>query len=53
MGKLKGQSGRTDPMHEQTYRYPAEAWTEAEAKAHCRKHGGRRFEPAAHRASSG
>jgi hypothetical protein len=46
LGKLKGKSGRGDPMVEQTYRYPADAWTEDEAAAHCREHGGAFFEPA-------
>ena len=31
---------------EQAYRYPAESWTEAEARAHCAEHG-HIFEPAA------
>ncbi|HYL55602.1 MAG TPA: hypothetical protein VEU73_08515 [Gemmatimonadales bacterium] len=46
VGKLKGKSGRADPMVEQTYRYPADVWTEAEALAHCRAHNGHLFEPA-------
>jgi len=46
LGKLRGKSGRADPMVEQTYRYPADAWTEAEAMAHCREHRGELFEPA-------
>lgn len=46
MGKLRGQSGPTGPMLEQTYRYPTDAWTEGEAMAHCQEHGGQRFEPA-------
>lgn len=46
LGKLRGKSGRADPMVEQTYRYPADAWTEDEAMAHCREHRGELFEPA-------
>lgn len=46
LGKLKGKSGHADPMVEQTYRYPADAWTEDDAMAHCREHGGELFEPA-------
>jgi len=46
LGKLKGTSARADPMVEQTYRYPIDAWTEGEAMAHCREHGGGLFEPA-------
>ncbi|HUL04338.1 MAG TPA: hypothetical protein VLV16_14045 [Gemmatimonadales bacterium] len=46
MGKLNGQSAHGDPMVEQTYRYPAPAWTVEEAERHCRAHGGRLFEPA-------
>lgn len=49
LGKLRGRSGARDPLVEQTYRYPVDAWTAREASAHCRKHGGRRFEPAVHR----
>jgi hypothetical protein len=49
LGKLRGQGGPTDPMHEQTYRYPTKTWTEDEAMAHCQQHGGQRFEPAARR----
>lgn len=47
MGKLKGHSGRADRLFEQTYRYPTDTWTKAEARAHCSEHRGRRFEPAA------
>jgi hypothetical protein len=50
VGKLRGTSGPRDPMVEQTYRYPTDAWTEDEARAHCREHGGGLFEPAARRA---
>lgn len=46
LGKLAGQSGRDDPMVEQTYRYPADVWTEHDAMTHCGEHGGGRFEPA-------
>jgi len=49
MGKLRGKSGPTDPMIEQTYRYPVDAWVETEAMAHCREHRGHRFEPATHK----
>ena len=42
MGKLKGES----TMTEQAYRYPKDAWTEAQAKAHCKTHEGILFEPA-------
>jgi hypothetical protein len=44
MGKLKGMSGPADPLVEQSYRYPAAAWSEAEALLHCREHGGELFE---------
>ena len=46
MGKLKGHSGPGDSMVEQTYRYPADRWTEEQGRAHCREHDGHRFEPA-------
>jgi hypothetical protein len=46
LGKLTGASARGDPMVEQTYRYPVDAWTAEDAEAHCRTHGGRLFEPA-------
>jgi hypothetical protein len=49
LGKLKGRSGRGDPMVEQTYRYAADVWTEDEAMAHCRAHSGALFEPATSR----
>ena len=49
VGKLRVRSGRRDPMVEQTYRYPTEAWIEEEARVHCREHGGLVFEPATHR----
>lgn len=50
VGKLAGKSGARDAMVEQTYRYPTDAWTEDEALAHCREHGGRLFEPATRQA---
>lgn len=46
LGKLKGRKAPADPMVEQAYRYPIEAWTEDEARAHCGEHGGALFEPA-------
>ena len=46
MGKLRAKKGPDDPMVEQTYRYPADAWTAEEARSHCGTHGGRLFEPA-------
>jgi hypothetical protein len=46
LGKLPGKSGRGDPMVEQAYRYPVDAWTENEAMVHCRGHEGALFEPA-------
>lgn len=46
MGRLRVRSGPGDPMLEQTYRYPVAAWTVDEARAHCREHGGVRFEAA-------
>jgi hypothetical protein len=46
LGKLREQSGPSDRMVEQTYRYPTDAWTEEEVMAHCREHGGLRSEPA-------
>jgi len=42
MGKLKGES----TMTEQAYRYPKDSWSVNEARAHCKKHNGKRFEPA-------
>ena len=36
MGRLKGKSSMT----EQTYRYPKSEWSAAEAREHCRDHGG-------------
>lgn len=36
LGKLKGESDMTL----QAYRYPTKDWTEAKAKAHCKKEGG-------------
>ena len=41
MGRLKGES----TMTEQSYRYPMDSWSEAEARAHCRGHDGMLFEP--------
>jgi hypothetical protein len=41
IGKLKGQTTTTT----QAFRYPVEAWKEADAKAHCKREGGR-FEAA-------
>jgi len=46
LGKMKGSSGPTDPMVEQTYRYPADVWTAEEARSHGGAHGGTLFEPA-------
>lgn len=42
MGRMKGE----DTMTEQSYRYPADTWTEAEARRHCKEHNGILFEPA-------
>ncbi len=53
MGKLNGKSGRGSRLVEQTYRYPADAWSEDEALAHCWEHGGERFEPATRRGRRG
>lgn len=48
-GKPKDDGGAV----EQAYRYPlSEGWTEAEARAHCKEHGGILFEPAGPSASS-
>jgi len=41
VGRLKGQKAMT----EQAYRYPKESWTAAQARKHCKEHGGR-FEAA-------
>jgi hypothetical protein len=41
MGRLKGET----TMTEQAYRYPIDNWTEKQAKAHCKEHGGQ-FEAA-------
>jgi len=41
MGRLKG----SDTMTEQAYRYPKGIWSASEARAHCKRHGGR-FEAA-------
>ena len=46
LGKRKGRSRPDDPLVEQTYRYPANAWAADEAQAHCRAHGGKLFESA-------
>jgi len=46
LGKLKGRNAPADPMVEQAYRYPVDAWSEYEARAHCGEHGGALFEPA-------
>jgi len=40
--KPKGGDGSV----EQAYRYPADGWSESEARAHCRAHDGILFEPA-------
>jgi hypothetical protein len=45
IGKLKGQSATTT----QAFRYPVEDWKVDEARAHCKKQGGR-FEAAVNRA---
>jgi hypothetical protein len=42
MGRLKDE----DTMTEQSYRYPKETWTVAQAKEHCTSHDGINFEPA-------
>ena len=42
IGKLKGESTMTD----QAYRYPKDTWTVSEARAHCKDHDGKSFEPA-------
>lgn len=42
MGKLKGEN----TMTEQAYRYAKDVWTEKEARAHCKDHDGKSFEPA-------
>ncbi len=34
------------PMQEQAYRYPKSIWEAAEARAHCKAHNGKSFEPA-------
>jgi hypothetical protein len=46
IGKVRGHDLPTDPMVEQTYRYPADLWTPEEAERHGRAHGGTWFEPA-------
>lgn len=40
--KIKGK----DKWEEQAFRYPKTSWTVAQARAHCKKHGGISFEPA-------
>ncbi len=42
LAKLPGD----DSMHEQSYRYPKEVWSEEDARKHCKDHGGKTFEPA-------
>lgn len=42
MGRLKGD----DTMTEQAYRYPKGSWSASAARAHCRSHDGKGFEPA-------
>lgn len=37
--------GRVKGSSERSYLYPVKEWTESEAKAHCKEHGGR-FVPA-------
>jgi len=41
-GKLKGETMLTD----QAYRYPKDTWTVEAARAHCKSHDGKSFEPA-------
>lgn len=36
---------------EQSYRYPTEEWSEAEAREHCKENQGQKFEPASARSS--
>lgn len=42
IGKLKGKTSTTA----QAYRYPKDTWTEAEARAHCKRNDGKTFDPA-------
>src|SRR5215813_4791998 len=42
MGRKKG----TTSMSEQAYRYPADVWSAAEARAHCSSHNGQEFSAA-------
>jgi HK97 family phage prohead protease len=42
MGRLTGES----TMTEQSYRYPKDSWSVAQARAHCKAHDGASFEPA-------
>lgn len=42
LGRLKGE----DTLTEQAYRYPKDAWTEDDARAHCQDHDGIEFSPA-------
>jgi len=46
MGKVRARGLSTDPLVEQTYRYPADVWSPEEAMRHGRAHGAARFEPA-------
>jgi hypothetical protein len=41
-GRLKGETTLTD----QAYRYPKDTWTTESARAHCKSHDGKSFEPA-------
>lgn len=41
-GRLKGEESLTD----QSFRYPRKTWTESQARAHCKDHDGKLFEPA-------
>lgn len=42
IGRLKGQTTTTT----QAIWYPKTSWTEGQARAHCKEHGGITFEPA-------
>jgi ATP-dependent protease ClpP protease subunit len=42
IGRLKGKTTTTT----QAYRYPKDEWTETQARNHCRRYGGKLFEPA-------
>ena len=48
LGKLKGESTLT----QQSYRYPKDTWTVAQARAHCKSHKGILFEPATSKQAS-